>query len=382
MKSLAKLVISLVVVFALATLALYLTGNQYLIKGVWATYLHGETSATITDKSYFKQRTVVASVAQPWPQARNYNQQSLSDTLRGMLEATQSIAFIVIKNDSLLHEQYWEGFSDTSQTNSFSMAKAVTAMLAQIAVQKGAFKSWQQKVQDFLPDLQGAYKADLELQHLANMTAGLQWNEHYQNPFDITARAYYGPNIKALMLDEVPVVRKPGSQYEYQSGATQLLGLCLAQATGKTLSQLASEWLWQPMGATQNATWHIDRENGYELNYCCFNSNAKDFARFGQLILQKGSWQGRQLLDSSFVQKLYTQGPVPFYSYSFWRNLKDFSSPVVYMRGILGQYVVVFPEQNVVMVRLGHQRLDPLENRNHPQDFELYVQEVLKYFSY
>lgn len=382
MKSLAKLLISLVVVFALAILALYLTGNQYLIKGVWATYLHGETSATITDRSYFKQRTVAASVARPWPVARNYNQQSLSDTLVKMLETTQSIAFVIIKNDSLLHEQYWDGFSDTSQTNSFSMAKSITSMLAQIAVQKGVFKGWQQKVEDFLPGLQGAYKGELELQHLANMTAGLQWNEHYQNPFDITARAYYGSDIKELMMSEVPVVQKPGSNYEYQSGATQLLGLCLTEATGKTLSHLASEWLWQPLGATQNANWHLDSKNGHELNYCCFNSNAKDFARFGQLIMQEGSWQGRQLLDSSFVQKLYTQGPVPFYSYSFWRNLKGFSSPVVYMRGILGQYVLVFPEQNVVMVRLGHKRLSNTEGSEHPQDFELYVQEVLKYYSY
>jgi len=243
MKSFFKLLISLVVILALTLLVLFITGNQYLVKGVWVTYLHGETSATITDKKYFAQRAIPASVAQPWPLARNYNQQTLSDTLVKMLETTQSIAFVIIKNDSLMYEQYWNGFSDTSQTNSFSMAKSITAMLSQIAVQKGIFKSWQQKAEDFLPGLQGAYKGELELQHLANMTAGLQWNEHYKNPFDITARAYYGPDIRDLMLSEVPVVQKPGSNYEYQSGATQLLGLCLTEATGKTLSQLASEWL-------------------------------------------------------------------------------------------------------------------------------------------
>jgi CubicO group peptidase (beta-lactamase class C family) len=382
MKGFIKFLLSIIVVAAITALVLFFTGNQYLLKGVWATYLHGETSATITDKKYFSQRIITASAGQAWPKARQYNQQKLSDTLAGMLNATESIAFVVLKDDSLLVERYWQGFSDTSKTNSFSMAKSITAMLAQIAVQKGFFASWAQKVQDFLPALEGAYAHELQLQHLANMTAGLQWNEHYQNPFDITARAYYGPNIKKLMLDEVTVVQKPGSQYEYQSGATQLLGFCLKEATGKNLSQLASEWLWKPLGATHNATWHLDAPKGTELNYCCFNSDAKNFARFGQLILNQGHWQGRHILDSSFVQMLYTQGPVPHYSYSFWRNLSGLSSSVVYMRGILGQYVMVFPEQNMVVVRLGHKRLSKREGSPHPQDFELYAQEALKYFGY
>ena len=382
MKGFIKFLLSLTVVLVITILVVFVTGNQYLLKGVWATYLHGETSATITDKQFFDQRTVTASAGQAWPKAQQYNQQSLSDTLAKTLEATASIAFVVIKNDSLLVERYWQGFSDSSQTNSFSMAKSITAMLAQMAIQKGIFTGWDQKVQDILPGLSGAYKAQLELQHLANMTAGLQWNEHYQNPFDITARAYYGPDIQDLMLNEVPVVQEPGASFEYQSGATQLLGLCLREATGKTLSQLASEWLWQPMGATRNASWHVDSEAGMELNYCCFNSDAKNFARFGQLILRKGNWQGRQLLDSSFVKRLYQASPVPHYSFSFWRQLKGFGSPVVYMRGILGQYVMVFPEQNLVVVRLGHQRLPKADDSPHPQDFELYAQEAIKYFGY
>src|SRR5690606_18030201 len=108
-------------------------------------------------------------------------------------------------------------------------------------------------------ELEGPYANDLELWHLSTMTAGLQWNEHYTNPFDITARAYYGNDIAELMYREVPVINEPGANYQYQSGAPQLLGLILAKATGKTVSEYASENLWTKIGAEHTAFWHLDK---------------------------------------------------------------------------------------------------------------------------
>src|SRR5690606_35928062 len=120
------------------------------------------------------------------------------------------------------YEEYWEDYSDTSHSNSFSMAKSIVTILTQIAIEQGYIKSWNEKVIDFLPELEGPYANDLELWHLSTMTAGLQWNEHYTNPFDITARAYYGNDIAELMYREVPVINEPGANYQYQSGAPQL----------------------------------------------------------------------------------------------------------------------------------------------------------------
>ena len=105
------------------------------------------------------------------------------------------------------------------------------------------------------------------------MTAGLDWNEHYTNPFDITAKTYYGRNVSQLMFDEVSVKMEPGKTYEYQSGATQILGMALEKATGKSLAKMASEWLWKPMGAEHDAFWRIDDNGGKALSFCCFNSN-------------------------------------------------------------------------------------------------------------
>lgn len=377
-KFLLKVIKGLILLIVLIALGLWLSGNSYLFKGIWATYLHGEKSATINDGRYFDQRTVPAGVHQTWSLAPNYQEITLSDSLKHYLEKTRSIAFLAIKKDRILAEHYWDYGSDSSQSNSFSMAKSISTMLAQIAIQKGVFQSWNDKVLRYLPELQGEYVEQLELGHLADMTAGLNWNEHYTNPFDITARAYYGDNIEETIIEHVEVSRLPGTSFEYQSGATQILGLCLRKASGKSLAELASEWLWQPLGAKHSAAWHLDDSEGRELAYCCFNSNARDFARFGKLLINEGNWQGQQILDRSFVKTASKAGKVDFYGRSFWIDTKSTPYEVFYMRGILGQYVIVVPEKDLVLVRLGHERLATVDH--HPKDFYVYLREGIRLF--
>jgi CubicO group peptidase (beta-lactamase class C family) len=229
-------------------------------------------------------------------------------------------------------------------------------------------------VKDYLPELKGEFADDLTLRNLSTMTAGLDFNEHYSNPFDITAKLYYGPDVESLLMENVPVIEKPGS-YEYQSGATQLLGLCLMKATGKHMADYASEKLWKPLGAEHAAEWHLDNEEGKELAFCCFNSNARDFARFGQMLLQQGNYNGKQILDSSFVAMATVPFVEPFYGHSFWMT-DEYGTHIFYQRGILGQYIIVIPEYDVVVVRLGHIRLG--NDHNHSTDFRVIVEEVLK----
>jgi CubicO group peptidase (beta-lactamase class C family) len=282
------------------------------------------------------------------------------------------VAFLVIQHDTIINEHYWQGYSDSSQSNSFSMAKSITTMLAEIAIQKGILKGWHQKVNTLLPELKGPHAAELELWHLSTMSSGLEWDEAYKNPFAITAKAYYGDHVKELMLT-LPIINEPGKVYNYQSGNTELLGLCIMKATGKSMADLASEWLWRPLQAEHDARWHTDPQ-GTELCYCCFNTDARDFARFGRLMLHQGNWNGLQILDSSFVQMATTGALVPFYGYSFWLD-ESHGTKVFAQRGILGQYIITIPEYNLVIVRLGKHSLPPVNH--HPEDFHAIVDGVL-----
>lgn len=379
MKLLLRTLQTITVLLIIFTIGLYLTGNDHLLKGVWATYLHGEKTATIDDDRFFDTRKVNATNPEPWPIDERYNSMTLSPELNSTLEETESVAFLVVKNDQILYEQYWDNYSDTSHSNSFSMAKSIVTILTEIAIEKGHIKSWNDKVIDYLPEIQGPFASDLELWHLSTMTAGLQWNEHYTNPFDITAKAYYGSDIAELLYSEVPVINKPGKSYEYQSGAPQLLGMALAKATGQSVSEFASKNLWTPIGAQHTAWWHLDHQDGKELTYCCFNSNVRDFARLGKLMINQGNFDGKQIIDSSFVAKAQHGVGSDYYGWSFW-IYNDLNTPCYYFRGILGQYIIVFPEKDLVVCRLGKRRLE--NDNHHPLDFKVIARETLKYFGY
>jgi CubicO group peptidase (beta-lactamase class C family) len=374
MKKFLKIIAGIIIVLALVHLAFRLTGNGYLTKGLWACYLHGENSATIDDVRYFDTHKIEAgNKPWPWPLSANYNKSKLPAKLEEVLTQTESVAFLVVQNDSILAEQYWQGYSDSSQSNSFSMAKSITTMLAQIAIQKGVLKGWHQKVQSILPEVKGPHAAELELWHLSTMTSGLDWDESYKNPFTVTAKAYYGDHVRELMLT-LPIVDAPGKVYNYQSGSTELLGMCLMQASGKSLSELASEWLWKPLQAEHDAKWHTDAQ-GTELCYCCFNTDVRDFARFGKLMLHKGNWNGTQIIDSSFIEMATSPALAPFYGYSFWLNNTQ-GTKVFYQNGFLGQYIITIPEYNLVIVRLGRHSMLP-DNDSDPGDFHVIVHEVL-----
>lgn len=375
MKKTVKYIGLLILFLGGCALGLYFTGNGYLLKGFWASYLHGYNSASIGDHRFFNTRLIdKAEKAEPWPVSDLFPT-PVSGPLQEMIEKTGTVAFLVIRHDSLQLEMYREEHDETAISNSFSMAKSITTLLAQQAIQKGYLKGWNQKVKELIPALQGPNAAELELWHLSTMSSGMEWDEHYKNPFSITAKAYYGEDISSL-IEQLPIVESPGKRFVYQSGSTQLLGMCVTRATGKKLAELAAEWLWKPMGAEAYAQWHTD-DKGTELAYCCFNATAHDFARLGKLMLHHGRWNGNQLIDSAFVDMATKPALSNAYGYSFWLD-NSHGTPVFYQRGILGQYIIVIPAYDAVIVRLGHERIPPKTEDPHTEDFHCYVEEVLK----
>ncbi len=355
MRTSFKILTGIAIVLAVLVAVTFIRGDQYLFKGLWATYLHGETSATIDDKRFFKTHHIATGEQTwEWPNHSGYLKNKVPAKLQSALDETGTVAFLVIQNDSVLYEDYIDRIAEDAGTNSFSMAKSITTMLAQVAVQKKIFTGWNQKVKTLLPALTGAHAGEVELWHLSTMSSGLDWNEDYANPWTITAKTYYGNHVRDIMLT-LPVKDEPGKQFIYQSGSTELLAMCLTQATGKTLAELASEWLWKPLQAKHPATWHTD-DDGTDLAWCCFNSNARDFARFGKLMLHEGNFNGTQVLDTAFVQMATVPALDSVYGYSFWLE-HTLGTKVFYQWGFCGQYIITIPEYNLVVVRLGNEDL-------------------------
>ena len=370
----------LVFCFVLLNVYIVVSGKTYVYKALKVGYLKGHNTATIEDYKYFENRVVEKGTGMQWPQASDYNKQEISPELRARLEKNKSIAFTVIQKDSILYETYWGIGSRTSRTNSFSMAKSVVAMLIGVAIQDGYIESIDQKITDFIPEYDRPgdhFNNEVTIKHLLTMSSGMDWNEDYYNPFGVTAEAYFTKNLNDLMLS-IDFTEKPGEKWHYQSGSTQLMGLIIERSTGTSLSAYLSEKLWQPINATDQAEWMIDKQGGVEKAYCCINSNALDFARFGQLYLDKGNWNGVQLIDSSFVEASLSADLEAHYGYSWWLYETQYKYPVYTMRGVNGQYVIVVPALELVAVRLGHKR-EGYVNKS-TLDLDFYTQQIISQY--
>jgi CubicO group peptidase (beta-lactamase class C family) len=221
-----------------------------------------------------------------------------------------------------------------------------------------------------LSEFDDGCKKHLRIRDLLTMSSGLAWDESYINPFGKTAKAYYGRHLYHQMM-HLKVAQTPGYTFRYLSANSQLLGLLLEKATKKSLSQYATEKLWQPLGAEHDALWSLDRKNGDEKAYCNFNATARDFARIGMFCLHNGNWKTKQLLSLEYMKQSFTPAKnltdkdgnsVDFYGYQWW--MMEYKNMKINMAcGLYGQYIIMIPEKNLVIVRLGHRTSK--ESRGH-----------------
>lgn len=331
-----------------------LSGKTYLFKAAYYNF------SAIDDYTIFKNNTVAkAKLEKPWPLANQYNKQAYPDSLNNLLEELRTVGVLMIKNDSILFEKYWDGYSDSSLSGSFSVAKSITSILIGVALKEGKIKSVNQAVGEFIPAFAEGDKAAVKIKDLLTMSSGTDWNESYWNPLAVTAEAYYGSDL-VKTATEVKMDTQPGTFHKYKSGDTQLLGLILEKVTGKKLSEYAAEKLWQPLGASHDALWSTDGTNGNTKAFCCFNTNARDFARIGKFMLDSGKINGVPVIDSAYWKQSITACNIKdekgldciYYGYQWWIDPQH--PEIFYARGILGQYIIAIPSKKIVIVRLAH----------------------------
>lgn len=355
---------SLLALFITFNLFIVLSGRFYMYKGIANTYLIGETGPTIYDLDVFPYSTVEAakSPSQIIKDER-FNKFVLPSKYQSIIEELDTKAFLVFKGDTLLYENYWGGHTDQTVSNSFSVAKTLVAILIGIAVEDGDINSLNDPVYKYLPEFSEKGKDEVTIKHLLEMASGLDWEESGKNPFSDNAESYYGSELKRLVLGQ-SMENMPGKTFKYQSGNSQLLGYILEAATGEDLSEYAESKVWRKIGAEHDAFWSLDKELGDEKAFCCMYATARDYARLGQLLLNKGCFNDEQIIPSWFYyemvtpQKLETEDGIPNYRYGLhtW-SYQDPEGKVDYCRGINGQYVITIPSENLLIVRLGSKKM-------------------------
>ncbi|WP_033959669.1 serine hydrolase domain-containing protein [Psychroserpens jangbogonensis] len=375
MKFLKKFLKRTLIIIGVLVLIMYVFDYGYILRGVRVVYFTGHNTAFIDDFPYFENDIIEkGDKTDVWSNHKDYNSVEATGILKRANENWGTVAFVIIKNDSIWFEEYYDGFDENSKTNSFSMAKSYVSGLLGKAIMDGHIKSLDQPISDFYPEY--SY-AKTTVGDLASMASGLDWVEHYTSPFSVTARANYDDDLAETILNQ-KVIKTPSVEFEYLSGSTQLLGMIIEKATDRTLSNYLSESFWKPLGSSDNALWQLDDEdNRLAKAFCCIGSSAKDFARFGKLYKDHGKWNGQQILDSAFVAKSvvprFPQSPE--YGYGWWLK-EHLGKDFFMMQGHLGQYVMVEPNDNIIIVRLGHSKGpgNPLET--YTDDISIYIEEA------
>lgn len=342
---------------------IYASGNDHLLRAVKTTYMAGHTTANVDDHRNFDTKPIISTSPALLANHANYKDTPVSDALQQYFNRDSAFAYVALKNGEVIREQYFDGYDDRSKTNSFSMAKTITTLLLGIMVDEGLIESIDQPIADFFPELADQpLAANVTLANLSAMDSGYAWDENYYNAFSPTVKLYFGHDVVQYLL-EGEFDKPAGTYFYYSSASTQLLGAALNRAlsaanTGTTLSEYLSNKLWIPMQMNDDALWHTDAK-GNELAYCCINTNARNFARLGQLMLQNGAWNNQQLVPADFITEMVKPRLVEHYGLSTWLNWEH--QPGYYwFSGHLGQYIVIVPDEDLVVVALNASRQVPV----------------------
>jgi CubicO group peptidase (beta-lactamase class C family) len=273
--------------------------------------------------------------------------------LEDFMKEQKVAGFLILQNGKIRLERYALGHSESNLWSSLSVAKSVTSTLVGVAIKDGYIKSVDDYVTDYIPDLKGSAYEKVTIRHLLTMTAGVRWNENYTDPNSDIARfdkdsIEPGMNATISYMRSLPAEAEPGKKFKYSTGETHLLGALVSAATHQTLSHYLSSKIWIPYGMEQNATWGLDR-TGQELAGCCLQMRLRDFARFGQFVLEDGRINGESIVPKDWF-KTATSIQVPLwpgggYGFGWW----IFNGSSFEALGIYGQMIHIDPTRRLVI---------------------------------
>ena len=255
-------------------------------------------------------------------------------------------SLLIIQNDTIKYEYNSDNVNDKTVHTSYSIAKSFTASLIGIAIDEGHIKSEKDAVIKYIPELKNtAYAEQLTIEHLLNHTSGIKYN------LAMDATIYYGRNsLKAL--NKIKFERIPGTKQHYLNINSELLGIILKRATGISPSAYLEDKIWKPIQMCANGVWSVDEKNHLEKGFCCIGATALDYAKFGRLYLNKGVWNGKQIISESWYNKSISRdssnGSSFNYNYCWHIGLKEYGDFMAI--GLYKQHIYINPKKNLLIV--------------------------------
>ncbi len=368
-----KLILRYALFGALALIGLFVIINGFIALRYSPEYAYRELFmdlGTPYDYRILPERKLAAS-SNPFMFAVDNSKESLVQrtfqsnpkiqNLDSLLAGTGTQAFLVIQDDSIIYERYFMGYRRDSLVTSFSVAKSFDSALVGIAIQEGSINSVDDPITDYLPELaqRDARFKDITIRHLLMMASGIRYVDNRLFLPEDDNLTYGFDDLRHLALTETKVANQPGIEFLYNNYHPLLLGMILERATGKSVTEYLQEKIWTPLGMEFDASWSLDsEESGFEKMESGINARAIDFAKFGRLYLNQGSWNGVQVVPADWVavstadNGLIKDAPI-YYGYMWWGEKCNPDSQDFLAMGNFGQYIYVSPGNHLVIVRNG-----------------------------
>lgn len=282
---------------------------------------------------------------------------------------------LLVKDGEIKLERYAKGLNAERCWQASSMTKSLTSILVGAALHDGAIRSVTQKITDWLPEFKETVYAAVTLRDLLQMASGVAWFESTEDLNSDVARyiraiAARKPGWIVDYLKQRQRAEPPGTQFYYNSGDTFLFSLILRRATGMNMAEYCARKVWQPMGCEHDGYFMLDCDDGFEVAGSCSGATARDYARWGLLMLADGvAANGERVLPAGWVAES-TAPSAPNFAYDHYgtrgaqtaesRNLGGygyqwwvFDGGNFQARGSYGQWIWVSPADNAVAVILG-----------------------------
>ncbi len=289
-------------------------------------------------------------------------------TLDDALARLKVTGLLVIQDDRILYERYLQGADPSSRFTSWSVAKSFVSTLVGMALADGLIQSLDDPITQYVPTLRGSGYDGVPIRHILQMSSGVDFDETYAKRSSDINRFFMKVFLLGQTADRVTASHEralmPGQVFHYVSIDTHALGMLLRHLYRKPLAELLQERIWQPLGMEGDAYWSLDSEDrhGVEIAFCCLNAKLRDYAKLGRLYLNKGRWEGKQLLPESYVREAtrpagpaWEPGVSPFhygprgYGYQWWVP-RDYQQEY-FASGVWGQYVYVSEPERLIIAR-------------------------------
>lgn len=277
-----------------------------------------------------------------------------ADDFRRFLTIQRVHGVLVLQDGKVRLERYTPPHSATTRWNSFSIAKSITSTLLGAAMKDGYIQSLDHPVTRYVPELRGSEYDVVTVRQLLTMTSGVKWNEDYTDVHSDVSRMYAQPpdpglNMTVSYVRKLPREAPPGTKWVYKTSETNLVGVLVAEATGKQLADYLSEKIWRAYGMERDAEWMVD-DVGHEQGGCCLAMTLRDHGRFGQFILHGARIDGRSIVPDNWLadatRTQFRTGTGTDYGYQWWtRDDGTFEA-----RGIYGQMLHIDLARRLVIV--------------------------------